>query len=171
MREPADLLMLDEPTNDLDIPTLEVLEESLAEFEGGLVLVTHDRFMLERVSTVLLALDGEGGAETFADHVQWQEARAARRTAPRAVTPDGSPARERPRAKRLSYLEQREWDGMEAAVLAAEAALEACRRAAEDPAIASDPVALEARYAALEAARAEVDRLYSRWSELETRRA
>ena len=74
MREPADLLMLDEPTNDLDIPTLEVLEESLAEFEGGLVLVTHDRFMLERVSNVVLALDGEGGAETFADYAQWRGA-------------------------------------------------------------------------------------------------
>src|SRR5262249_3882022 len=59
MREPADVLILDEPTNDLDIPTVEVLEESLASFEGGLVLVTHDRFMLERVSTVILALDGE----------------------------------------------------------------------------------------------------------------
>jgi ATP-binding cassette subfamily F protein uup len=169
MCRPADLLMLDEPTNDLDIPTLEVLEESLAEFDGGLVLVTHDRLMLERVATVLLALDGEGGAETFADHSQWQEARAARRSAPRAAI-DGPPARERPRAKRFSYLEQREWDGMEDAVLAAEAAADACRRAAEDPAIASDPSALETRYAALEAARALVDRLYTRWAELEARR-
>src|SRR5206468_2334981 len=82
MCQPADLLMLDEPTNDLDIPTLEVLEDSLAEFDGGLVLITHDRLMLERVSTVLLALDGDGGAETFADHSQWQEARDARRSAP-----------------------------------------------------------------------------------------
>jgi ABC transport system ATP-binding/permease protein len=57
MREPADGMILDEPTNDLDIPTLEVLEGSLAEFSGGLVLVTHDRFLLDRVSTVILALD------------------------------------------------------------------------------------------------------------------
>jgi ATP-binding cassette subfamily F protein uup len=170
MCQPADLLMLDEPTNDLDIPTLEVLEESLAEFDGGLVLVTHDRLMLERVSTVLLALDGVGAAETFADHAQWQEARAARRSLSR-VAIDGPPARERPRAKRLGYLEQREWDGMEDAVLAAEAAVESCRRAAEDPAIVSDPSALERRYAALATARAEVDRLYARWAELEARRA
>src|SRR5262249_62163128 len=59
-REPADLVLLDEPTNDLDIPTLEVLEESLAAFAGGLVLVTHDRLMLDRVATVILALDGHG---------------------------------------------------------------------------------------------------------------
>src|SRR5262245_17804993 len=70
MLEPADVLILDEPTNDLDIPTLEVLEDSLAEFEGGLVLVTHDRFMLERVSTVILGLDGKGGTATFADYAQ-----------------------------------------------------------------------------------------------------
>jgi len=169
MCRPADLLLLDEPTNDLDIPTLEVLEDSLAEFEGGLVLVTHDRLMLERVSTVLLALDGEGGAEIFADHAQWQAGRAARPPSPRLANA-GSAPRERPRAKRFSYLEQREWDGMEEAVLSAEAAVEACRRAAEDPAIASDSSALEARYAALEAARAEVDRLYARWAELEARR-
>ncbi len=62
VQQPADLLILDEPTNDLDIPSLEVLEESLSDFPGALLLVTHDRFMLDRVSTELLALDGQGGA-------------------------------------------------------------------------------------------------------------
>ena len=168
MLEPADLLILDEPTNDLDIPTLEVLEDSLAEFEGGLVLVTHDRLMLERVSSVILALDGEGGAETFADYAQWEATRAADAPAPRETTPS-APPRPRPRIKRLGYLEQREWDGMEQAILDAEAAVEACRRAAEDPGIASDPEALQTRYAALEAARAHVDRLYARWADLEAK--
>ena len=170
MCEPADLLILDEPTNDLDIPTLEVLENSLAEFDGGLVLVTHDRFMLERVSTVILTLDGEGGAETYADYAQWEAARASRAAAPRAGT-GAPPARERPRAKRLGYLEQREWEGMERAILDAETALAACRRAAEDPSIASDPAELEKRYTALETARAAVAQLYDRWTELETKQA
>jgi ATP-binding cassette subfamily F protein uup len=170
MREPADLLILDEPTNDLDIPTLEVLEDSLAEFEGGLVLVTHDRFMLDRVSTVILALDGAGGTETFADFAQWEATRARRAPAPRD-TADKTAERARPRGKRLSYREQREWDGMEAAIHAAETAVEMARVAAEDPAIASDPGALRERYAALETARAEVDRLYARWAELEARQA
>jgi ATP-binding cassette subfamily F protein uup len=184
MREPADLLILDEPTNDLDIPTLDVLEESLTSFEGGLVLVTHDRFMLDRVATGIVALDGRGGAEKFADYAQWEAARASSRkpegplatgplaTAPLTTTPLTLPSPRRGEGekgkgrKRLGYLEQRELDTMEAAILAAETAWEACRRAAEDPAIASDPAALQARYAALEAARAEVDRLYARWGEL-----
>jgi ATP-binding cassette subfamily F protein uup len=170
MLEPADVLVLDEPTNDLDIPTLEVLEDSLAEFDGGLLLVTHDRFMLERVSTVLLALDGQGGTTTFADYAQWHAARAAAEpTPPRAA--ERAPARERARTRRLGYREQREWDGMEQAILAAERAVDACQRDAEDPAIASNPVALQQRYAALEAARAVVDRLYARWAELEARQA
>jgi len=169
MREPADLLILDEPTNDLDIPTLEVLEDSLAEFDGGLVLVTHDRFMLERVSTVILALDGRGGTDLFADYAQWEAARVTLPPAPRPAA--SAPARERPRTRRLGYREQREWDGMEQAILEAERVLGACQRAVEDPAIASDPVALQERYAALETARAEVDRLYARWAELEARQA
>jgi len=169
MREPADLLILDEPTNDLDIPTLEVLEDSLAEFDGALVLVTHDRFMLERVSTTILALDGRGGTATFADYAQWEAGRAAAEPEPRRPSSERpvEPPRERP--KRLGYREQREWDGMEAAILAAELAVEACQRGVDDPAIVSDPTALQERYAALEAARADVDRLYARWAELEAK--
>jgi ATP-binding cassette subfamily F protein uup len=167
MREPADLLILDEPTNDLDIPTLDVLEESLTTFEGGLVLVTHDRFMLDRVATGIVVLDGRGGAETFADYAQWDAARLAgsRKTGSPPSPPRGEGEKGKPR-KKLGYLEQRELDTMEATILEAETALESSRRAAEDPGIASDPAALQARYAALEAARAEVDRLYARWAEL-----
>jgi len=169
MREPADVLILDEPTNDLDIPTLEVLEEALAEFEGALVLVTHDRFMLERVSTVILALDGTGAAAMFADYAQWEAARSA--VEPPRKAADRAPQRERVRSKRLGYLEQREWDGMEQAIVDAEGALQVAQQAVDNPAIASDPVALQAGFAALEAARAEVDRLYARWAELEAKQA
>jgi ATP-binding cassette subfamily F protein uup len=169
MREPADVLVLDEPTNDLDIPTLEVLEDSLAEFDGALLLVTHDRLLLERVSTLILALDGEGDTATFADYAQWEAARAAAAPAPRKAVP--TPPRERPRSRRLGYREQREWDGMEQAILEAERAVDACRREAEDPTIASDPTALQHRYAALQTAQAHVDRLYIRWAELEAKQA
>ena len=173
MREPADLLILDEPTNDLDIPTLDVLEESLTAFEGGLVLVTHDRLMLDRVATSIVALDGQGGTETFADYAQWEQARERRPSGAPGSSASLSPkgrgpgeGRLRERGRRLGYLEQRELDAMEAAITEAESAAETCRQAAEDPSVASDPSALQARYAALDAARAEVDRLYARWAEL-----
>lgn len=150
---------------------LEVLEDSLAEFDGGLVLVTHDRFMLDRVSTVVLALDGQGGADTYADCAQWDAARSSRARTPRGPTGATAARPPRSRTKRLAYLEQREWDGMERAILDAEAAAEAYRQAAKDPGIAADPTALQARYAALEAARSEVARLYTRWAELEAKQA
>jgi ATP-binding cassette subfamily F protein uup len=172
MLEPADLLILDEPTNDLDIPTLEVLEESLLDFPGAVVLVTHDRFLIERVSTSLVALDGRGGVEPFADLAQWQ---AARRPAPAAARPAAAAraaaTAPRPAAPRkLSYRGQREWDGIEAAIEAAEAERERRRAAAEDSAIASDAGELTARYAELAAAEAAVERLYQRWAELDALR-
>ncbi|MCX6621360.1 MAG: ABC-F family ATP-binding cassette domain-containing protein, partial [Acidobacteria bacterium] len=115
MLQPADILLLDEPTNDLDIPTLEVLEESLLDFPGSLVLVTHDRYLLDRVSNAVLGLDGEGEAAIFADYSQWEqsqvERRQARAAASRTVT---AAAVERAGSagakKKLSYLEQREWE-------------------------------------------------------------
>ncbi|MBV9493137.1 MAG: ABC-F family ATP-binding cassette domain-containing protein [Acidobacteria bacterium] len=166
MLQPADLLVMDEPTNDLDIPTLDVLEESLLEFPGALVLVTHDRYLLDRVSTQILALDGRGGAGYFADFAQWETERPMPASAPRATAPAPTP-QPAAKAKRLSYLEQREWDGMEANVLAAEEKVAEAQKRAEDPAIAADASALQQRFTELAAAQAEVERLYARWSELE----
>ncbi|HEX6160482.1 MAG TPA: ABC-F family ATP-binding cassette domain-containing protein [Thermoanaerobaculia bacterium] len=167
MLKPADLLVLDEPTNDLDIATLDVLEESLLEFPGALVLVTHDRYLLDRVSTQILALDGKGDAEYFADYPQWE----ANRSRP-AVEAPKAPKEERvsaPKSKRLSYLEQREFDAMEETVLAAEEKLAEAKARAEDPGIAADANALTQRFAELSAAQAEVERLYARWAELEAK--
>jgi ATP-binding cassette subfamily F protein uup len=174
MLEPADLLLLDEPTNDLDIPTLEVLEESLLEFPGALVLVTHDRYLLDRVSTQLLALDGRGGGMFYADFAQWE---AAQRRAPAGEDP--SPSRPRPaataapgpaaRPKRLGYLEQREWAQMEARILDAEARLESRQLAAADPAVASDHQLLADRLRELAIAQVDVEALYARWTELEAK--
>jgi ATP-binding cassette subfamily F protein uup len=176
--EPADLLLLDEPTNDLDIPTLEVLEESLLEFPGALVLVTHDRFLIDRVSTRILALDGRGGATYYADYDQWEAAqRVVSETPARAARPPertaGPPAAESAGApskpRKLGYLEQREWDEMETRILEAEGRLDACRDAAAENGIAADHVELQRRLAALAEAQAVVDRLYVRWAELEAK--
>jgi ATP-binding cassette subfamily F protein uup len=164
MLQPADLLVLDEPTNDLDISTLEVLEDSLLDFPGALVLVTHDRYLIDRVSTQILALDGRGGAEYFADYTQWQDNR------PRAAAPTRDARPSKPKAKKLTYAEQREWDTMETNVHAAEERLDAARVAVEDPAIATDATILQQRVSFLDAAQDAVDRLYARWAELEQKR-
>jgi ATP-binding cassette subfamily F protein uup len=173
MLQPADVLLLDEPTNDLDIPTLEILEESLLEFRGSLVLVTHDRYMLDRVSTIVLGLDGQGGAESFADYSQWevwqaertQSAKASVPSAPRAASSGGSQTK-----TRLSYLEARDYASIEERVAAAEELLQAKRAQLEDPAIASDGPRLLIAHQELDEAQAKVDELYRRWSELEKKR-
>ena len=102
MLQPADLLLLDEPTNDLDIPSLEVLEDSLMEFSGAIVLVTHDRYLLDRVTNVILSLDGADGVGTFADLAQWQAARENRgiATQPAKSSPPAAKAAAAPRANR-----------------------------------------------------------------------
>ncbi|MFP5285935.1 MAG: ATP-binding cassette domain-containing protein, partial [Thermoanaerobaculia bacterium] len=171
MLQPADLLILDEPTNDLDIPTLEVLEESLQEFPGALVLVTHDRYLLESVSTLILALDGKGNAEYFADYPQWEERRQQPEPAAKPAAPKPSPAPAKAPSKKLSYKDKLEWEAMEAKILEAEDALAAAQAAVEDPAVATNPAELQARCEALEASRGEVERLYARWAELEEKLA
>ena len=176
MLQPADVLMLDEPTNDLDIPTLEILEESLLEFPGALVMVTHDRYMLDRVSNVVLGLDGHGHARTFADYSQWEEwkgseqgyatsQQASANSAQRA-TVASSVSTSTGSKKKLSYLEQREFDGIEGRVDKADARLSAAHDRLEDPAVVTDPAALTAALAEMEAAQAEHDAIYQRWAEL-----
>ena len=130
MLQPADVLLLDEPTNDLDIPTLEILEESLLEFRGALVLVTHDRYMLDRVSTTVLGLDGLGGVERFADYAQWEAWQAERVQASKAGSLERKPhtsassASAAPTKKKLSYLEAREYATIEERISEAEQVLQ-----------------------------------------------
>ena len=177
MLRPADVLLLDEPTNDLDIPTLELLEENLLDFAGALVLVTHDRYMLDRVSTTVLGLDGEGGASLYADYSQWEQdrqSRAARKTEPLAAVPerpaDGAGSQQGTAKKKLGYLEQREWEQIEGRILDAEAELERLQAAIQDPQIASDGGMLQTTYTNMQAAQSRVDELYARWAELEEKR-
>jgi ATP-binding cassette subfamily F protein uup len=172
MLKPADLLILDEPTNDLDIPSLEVLEQALTEFPGAIVLVTHDRFMLERLSTSLLALDGRGGAKTFADYVQWEKHRdqkpPARGTeAPPPSSPSPNPQNPKPKSPKLTFKLQHEMDRMEPSILAAEADLEALQQQAGDPQVMADHEKHAAVCRDLGIAQEKVDELYARWAELE----
>ena len=171
MLEPADVLILDEPTNDLDIPTLEILEESLLEFPGALVLVTHDRYLLDRVTNGILGLDGRGNAALFADYLQWevwrdQQARTespAAEQMPQPVTSESSGSLTR---KKLSYMEQREYDTLEKRVDEADARLRAAEQRIQASEVVVDPQALTRALAELEAATAEHHAIYQRWVEL-----
>ena len=145
-------------------------------FAGALVLVTHDRYMLDRVSTIVLGLDGLGGAERFADYSQWDAWQRPRQTkanpnmssgprnsaAAAAISPPASGAK-----KKLSYIEARELATIEERIAEAEKQVDAKRAALEDPAITSDAVLLRDTCVQLEEAQKTIDTLYARWAELE----
>jgi len=176
MLQPADVLLLDEPTNDLDIPTLEILEESLLEFRGAIVLVTHDRYMLDRVSTMVLGFDGLGGIERFADYSQWEVWQERRQEeSDHAKVPElrgrlrlsSEPTPLTAAKKKLSYKEARELESMERRIAEAEQAVHDRQAALQDSAIASDGARLHSASLELDEARKIVDGLYARWAELE----
>jgi ATP-binding cassette subfamily F protein uup len=130
------------------------------------VLVSHDRYLLDRVSTTVIGLDG-GNGRVFADYSQWE---ASRNEAPAdsavVQTPRLPVPAEGPR-KKLAYLEQREWDGMEAKILHAEQELTAWRHELQEA--ASDAKRLTVAYEKLQDAQRRVEDLYARWAELEAK--
>ena len=178
MLEPADVLLLDEPTNDLDIPTLEILEENLLDFPGALVLVTHDRYLLNRVSGTVLGLDGRGHTGRFADYAQWEDWLEEQDEAQRGIgdsqkavrRADGSSVGQQTGTnsakKKLSYLEAREFAAIEERVEVSDARLAAARERVEHKDVATNAPALQEALAELDAAQHENDALYSRWAEL-----
>jgi ATP-binding cassette subfamily F protein uup len=174
MIQPADLLLLDEPTNDLDITTLEVLEDNLLDFAGALVLVTHDRYLLDRVSTAVLGLGPDNSWGYFADYSQWELARqqetGERSEKPKPATSAAEATKpSSTQKKKLSYLEAREWDTIETAIAEAEGRLHDLQHEMNEAAAASDPARLHEAYEHVQDAQARVDKLYERWAELEAK--
>jgi ATP-binding cassette subfamily F protein uup len=180
MLREAQLLVLDEPTNDLDLATLGVLEESLTGFEGAVLLVTHDRYFLDQVATTILAFgqtaatspaDSMRGVVPFASFAQWEVWRAEQLDAEKAATvrsrENGDPAR--PARRKLGYGEQREYDAIEETLARAEAALAEATAESERPEHASDAGRLVELVAAVGTRQEEIDRLYARWAELEAK--
>jgi ATP-binding cassette subfamily F protein uup len=187
--EGANVLVLDEPTNDLDLVTLNVLERLLLDFEGSVLLVTHDRYFLDKVATSILAFEGNGRAVRYPGNYAMyrrlkeqaeravvtaaaEQARAAKGMAAAAATAAGNArAAEAGRARkatRLGFKEQRELEGMEAAIQKAEARKAAAEVALADPAsYQQGGAAVAALRAELDAAGAEVEWLYARWQVLE----
>ena len=173
MLKPADLLFLDEPTNDLDIPSLEVLEQSLMEFPGALVLVTHDRYLLDRVSKQILALDGQGNADFFADLGQWEDYREEQRSKGKASSkPAEAPKPSAPAKPKenLTSKEQKELKEIDGKIQASETAIKTAKAKLEDPSIATNISKLLENQKLIDAEKAKLDSLMERWEELEAKK-
>jgi len=173
MLKPADVLLLDEPTNDLDIPALEVLEESLLNFKGAIVLVTHDRYLIDKVCQSFLAIDQDYQVNSYADYAQWEKSLSTpinnssnkdeNKSNKKAIKND------KPQTKKLTYREQQELAGMEGAILEAEEKLASAEVLINDAGKMSDPEKAKSITQAWQEAKDLVDRLYARWDELSSR--
>jgi ATP-binding cassette subfamily F protein uup len=179
MLQEANVLVLDEPTNDLDMATLGVLEDCLREFQGAVLLVTHDRYFLDQVCNRIYALPGDGSGEVvpFASLDQWEEWRterearaqaAARATATTTSAGPAAPAASPAKRRKLSYKEQRELDSMETVILEKEAKLATLTTESELPSNATNSIRLAELTTAMHALQSEIEALYSRWAELES---
>lgn len=163
MLQPADILFLDEPTNDLDIPTLEVIEESLADFPGAVVLVTHDRCLMDRVATHIIGLGSGCDSRLFSDYAQWEEAAKLHAISVSKPEPKKAPSQEKPLSqKKLSYHEQKELAGLPEAIEKLEKALHELHRELDDK-----PSQAPIFYQELDTMQKKLEVLYKRWEELE----
>jgi ATP-binding cassette subfamily F protein uup len=178
LRRGGNVLILDEPTNDLDLPSLRMLEEALADFDGSVIVVSHDRYFLDRICDQVVAFEPQGIFTQPGNYSYYQEKKLERDTVNRAaaatfakVAPPKTetPAVSKPaKPRKLSFKEQRELEGMEAAILAAETHAHELETTLNDP----EFYATRSREAHqlindLDAAKANVTRLYDRWHELE----
>lgn len=165
MLQSADVLLLDEPTNDLDIPTLETLEESLLEFPGALVLITHDRCMLDRICNCFLALGHPEKTELFMDYAQWEATVAQSNPSP--VKPKEEKKEVAAPKTKLSYLEKREYEQIEGQIAELEEEVKRLNQQLEDPLVAQDAQKLNEVCALVGLKETQIERLYLRWEELD----
>jgi len=170
MLQPADLLLLDEPTNDLDIPTLEALEESLLDFPGAVILITHDRCMLDRTCNLFLALGNPEQTDLYAEYSQWEAAakkmastkgKEAKVEAPTPIAKPKAP---------LSYNEKKELDGIVGKISKLEEELKELNHLMDKAQIASDPKKLDEVCKAIGILTAQIEQHYIRFAELEKKR-
>lgn len=165
----SNLLVLDEPTNDLDLETLDLLQEVIADYDGTVLIVSHDRDFLDRTVTLTLGLDGSGSVDVVAGgYADWDAKRKPRPDAKKPATkPAAAPAVEKPKAAKLSYKDQRDYDLLPKRIEEIEGAIARDEAALADPALYTrDPDKFAALTKAIEAARAEKDAAEERWLEL-----
>ncbi len=163
MLEPADILFLDEPTNDLDIPTLEVFEESLREFGGAVVLISHDRCLMDKVCTQILGLGLNVEQNLFASYEQLEK--ATRNTSPKK---EALPSQEKPKEKpkKLSYKEQKELEGMEENIAKTESSIASLQKEIDNPKIQANAEKALELYSLMGKEQKKLETLYERWQTL-----
>ncbi len=175
MLNEAQVLILDEPTNDLDVATLTVLEESLKEFNGAVILVTHDRYFMDQVASQIMAFhkrpDGSTTLENFAGYLQWEEwfeeqkaleALELKKDAKKESKSGGKPVK-------LSFKEKFELENMEATIQALEEKLSAAQAESHKPEIVSQAAKVQELYTQISELQNQIDKLYARWAELEAK--
>lgn len=170
MIQPADVLLLDEPTNDLDIETLEMLEESLLDFPGAIVLISHDRYMLEQTCDVVLGLAQGGEHALVADYAQWEEWQKERTARVSAATKKTAPSTNIPAPKsqaKLSYKETRELAEMEAQISVLEAQIAELHAEVARSDTVNNPAKLQDACQRLSQAEDALQKRFQRWQELE----
>lgn len=170
MLQQSDILLFDEPTNDLDIKTLEVLEESFLEFPGAIVLITHDRYLLDRTCNIVLGL-GDGGSSIYSDYFQWEIDNQnitdkSQNQNNKKIDIEEASSYEKESTK-LSYNQKRELETIEKDILRAESIVDSFKSDIESGTFANDPTALRECCQKLSIEQQRVDELYNRWQELD----
>ena len=173
MLRPANVLVLDEPTNDLDVATLDILEDSLIGFDGAVLLVTHDRYFLDRVTNKLLAFHTRPGEQGriaamvgLAQWESWHMEQTVSGQVAKSKTRDSSAERS-PARRKLGYKDQRDFDTIEARIAEAEARLHSLREEQQMPEVVTDANRLLALQTKIADVEEQVTTLYGRWAELE----
>jgi len=170
LKRGGNLIVMDEPTNDLDLPSLRMLEEALVDFAGSALVVSHDRYFLDRVCDQIVAFEDGGIFVQPGNYSYYLEKRKEREKDERGEFNLAAPAAEKAapvRKRKLSYKEQRELEGMEDAILAAEARVEELQKLLDDPGFyVSRAAEAPALIKELEGMREKVAALYARWAEL-----
>ncbi|MDG4867844.1 ATP-binding cassette domain-containing protein [Guyparkeria sp. 1SP6A2] len=173
--KPANLLVLDEPTNDLDLETLEVLEQALADYDGTLLLVSHDRAFLDNVVTSLLVFKGDGeieevvgGYQDYLDQRGATQKTTESSSARKSAAPAKAATKSKAPARKLSYKDQRELDQLPARIEALEAEQSALNEIVNDPGFYQNEAAeIERRLARVTEIERELEQSIERWMELE----
>ncbi len=170
MLEPADLLLFDEPANDLDIPSLEILEQSILDFQGAIVIVSHDRYFLEKVSDQILYLDGNGNAKIVAGYDQILKEKK-RYTEKEKIKKTKKNEVKKSSKIKFSFNEKFELEHIEEKILKIESEIEKLEKLISTPEISINPIKLADSCSKLQIEKEKSEDLYTRWEELETKKA